>query len=161
MQKEIQEDRRLLIPYQGFGIKPAPMRGESGEPIAQPITAGSAYVDPALNGVDYHVQGTLDTTPSGFPAFNLIRSIGGLEFYAQGSSLSFAVDAAADLSDGLQVSELTGFDPVFLFNGSEVAPSWGRSTGSHEASSKSGCTYGQSPPGLPSGRMCRLAGSLI
>ena len=44
----------------------------------------------------------------------------GAEFYTQGSSLSFTVDAAADLSDGLQVSELGGSNPVFLFNGREV-----------------------------------------
>ena len=84
------------------------------------ITAGSTYVNPTLNGVVYHVFGTLTNTPSGFPAFDLNRTIGGAEFYNQGSSLSFTVDAAADLSDGLQVSELTGSDPVFLFNGREV-----------------------------------------
>ncbi|MFT5488752.1 MAG: hypothetical protein ACI9MU_003680, partial [Alphaproteobacteria bacterium] len=42
------------------------------------------------------------------------------DFYSQGSALSFGVSALADLSDGLQVSELVGVDPVFLFNGREV-----------------------------------------
>jgi hypothetical protein len=84
------------------------------------INAGTNYVNPELNGVDYHVSGTLANTPSGFPAFNLVRSIGGAEYYTQGSSLAFAVDAAADLSDGLQVSELVGAATVFEFDGREV-----------------------------------------
>lgn len=88
--------------------------------IADPIVAGQTYTNPALNSVDYRVFGTLAATPSGFPAFNLVRSITHADFYAQGSSLSFAIDAAADLTDGLQLSELTGTDPVFVFNGREV-----------------------------------------
>lgn len=84
------------------------------------LVAGQSYVNPALNGVDYNVFGFLGATPSGFPAFNLVRSIGGAEFYSQGSSLSFEIDAGADLSDGLQVSELVGSDPIFEFNGREV-----------------------------------------
>ena len=90
--------------------------------LTMPLAAGASYVDPALNGVVYNVQGSLAPTPSGFPAFNLQRTIGGSEFYAQGSSLSFAIAAGADLSDGLQLSELTApaTDPVFRFNGREV-----------------------------------------
>lgn len=88
--------------------------------IAGPLTAGATYTNPTLNSVTYNVFGTLTTTPSGFPAFNLVRNIGGAEFYTQGSSLMFSISAAADLSDGLQVSELTGTDPVFVFNGREV-----------------------------------------
>lgn len=59
-------------------------------------------------------------TPSAFSAFNLQRTISGAEFYAQGSSLSFEIAAGADLTDGLQVGELAGANPVFLFNGREV-----------------------------------------
>ena len=85
------------------------------------LTAGTTYVNPTLNGVVYNVSGALAMgTPSGFPAFALERTIGGAEFYSQGSSLSFTIDAAADLSDGLQVSDLSGTDPVFVFNGREV-----------------------------------------
>lgn len=88
--------------------------------IAGPLTAGTTYVNPLLNSVQYNVFGTLAATPSGFPAFNLVRNIGGTEFYTQGSSLMFSISATADLTDGLQVSELTGADPVFVFNGREV-----------------------------------------
>lgn len=88
--------------------------------IAGPLAAGATYTNPTLNSVQYNVFGTLVATPSGFPAFNLVRNIGGAEFYTQGSSLMFSISATADLSDGLQVSELTGADPVFVFNGREV-----------------------------------------
>jgi hypothetical protein len=59
-------------------------------------------------------------TPSGFPAFALERDIDGSEFYAQGSSLSFNISASANLTDGLQMSELDGSGSVFVFNGREV-----------------------------------------
>lgn len=87
--------------------------------IDGPLVAG-VYANPLLIGVDYRVAGTLDTTPSGFPAFNLVRSIGGAEFYDQGSSLSFTIADTANLDDGLQVSELVGEDDVFVFNGREL-----------------------------------------
>ncbi len=48
------------------------------------------------------------------------RTISGADFYAQGSSLNFEIAASADLSNGLQVSELVGSDPIFVFNGREV-----------------------------------------
>jgi len=88
--------------------------------LAIPVTAGSSYSNPELTRVDYNVFGTLDDTPSGFPAFDLIRAISGSEFYNQGSSMMFEVDITADLSDGLQVSELVGTGIVFKFNGREV-----------------------------------------
>ena len=88
--------------------------------LAVPVTAGSSYSDPELTRVDYSVSGTLGGTPSGFPAFNLVRAILGSEFYSQGSSMTFEVDITANLSDGLQVSELVGTDIVFEFNGREV-----------------------------------------
>lgn len=106
-----------------FGLNPTFSNVQTFEftiDIAGPLTAGTVYNDPALTGVDYRVFGALGATPSGFPAFNLVRSIGGGEFYSQGSSLSFEVSAAADLTDGLQVSELVGTDPVFVFNGLEL-----------------------------------------
>ena len=85
------------------------------------LTPGVTYDNPTLNSVVYNVFGVLNSpTPSGFPAFDLRRTIGGAEFYAQGSSLSFTVAPTADLSDGLQFSELTGVNPVFVFNGREV-----------------------------------------
>lgn len=87
--------------------------------VVGPLAPG-LYDDPALVGVEYNVSGSLATTPSGFPAFNLQRSIGGAEFYAQGSSLRFEIAASADLGDGLQVSELVGGAGVFVFDGREV-----------------------------------------
>jgi len=87
--------------------------------IDGPLVSGS-YVDPLLVGVDYQVAGVLADTPSGFPAFDLVREIAGPEFYAQGSSLDFTIADTADLSDGLQVSELVGGAGVFVFNGREV-----------------------------------------
>jgi hypothetical protein len=66
------------------------------------------------------VSGGLDETPSGFAAFNLMRVIEGDEFYEQGSALDFEISASADLSDGLQVSELVGEAAVFVFDGREL-----------------------------------------
>ena len=88
--------------------------------IAVAVTAGSSYSNPELTRVVYHVFGTLDDTPSGFTAFDLNREILGSEFYSQGSSMTFEVDITADLSDGIQVSELVGTGIVFEFNGREV-----------------------------------------
>ena len=91
--------------------------------INEPLVAGGVYSNPDLNIIDYDVFGVLaQPTPSGFPAFNLERTIVGDEFYTQGSSLNFTVQSSADLSDGLQVSELEdlGGGLVFEFNGREV-----------------------------------------
>lgn len=87
--------------------------------VASPLTKG-AYDDPSLISVEYSVFGSLSNTPSGFSSFNLRRNIVGTEFYTQGSSLQFEVAPGADLSDGLQVSELVGEMGVFVFNGREV-----------------------------------------
>ncbi len=85
------------------------------------LTAGTAYNNPAISSIVYSVSGRLPVaTPSGFGAFNLERTIVGAEFYAQGSSLQFEIAGGADLSDGLQVSELVGGAPVFVFDGREV-----------------------------------------
>tara|TARA_R110002049_G_scaffold309268_1_gene519505 strand:- start:6520 stop:7203 length:684 start_codon:yes stop_codon:yes gene_type:complete len=89
--------------------------------IVDDIVAGVSYVNPAITRIDYSVMGSLTSpTPSGFPAFSLVRSIVGNEFYSQGSSMAFTVSAMADLSDGLQVDELTGLDPIFEFHAREV-----------------------------------------
>ena len=88
--------------------------------IAAPLAPGTAYLDPAMIQVDYVVMGILIETPSGFPSFRLVRSIVGDALYSQGSSLSFEIKADADLTDGLQVSELAGTDPVFELNAREV-----------------------------------------
>lgn len=87
--------------------------------VAGPLQTG-VYANPALVGVDYRVFGQLAMTPSGFPAFDLVRDIGGAEFYTQGSSLSFEIAASADLSDGLQMSELVGGAGAFVLDGREV-----------------------------------------
>jgi hypothetical protein len=88
--------------------------------LATTVQAGVIYVNPALITVDYSVSGSLDETPSGFPAFALERTMDGEEFYAQGSSISFEVAVSADLSDGLQISELVGAGLVFLLDAREV-----------------------------------------
>jgi hypothetical protein len=88
--------------------------------IDQPLAAG-VYDDPDIVRVTYQVTGDLVAgTPSGFPSFDLQRSITGTEFYAQGSSLSFEVDAAATLEDGIQVAELVGNGLVLEFDGREI-----------------------------------------
>ncbi len=84
--------------------------------VAGPLTAGTTYTAADINSVDYNVFGLLAATPPGFPAFNLVRSIIGTDFINQGSSMSFEVSASANLADGLQVSELVGSAPVFVFN---------------------------------------------
>ena len=85
--------------------------------VAAALTPGGVYTNPLLNSVNYNIYGVLtEATPSGFTAFDLMRTIGGSEFYTQGSSFSFEIDAAADLGDGLQASELVGF----TFNGREL-----------------------------------------
>ena len=88
--------------------------------VAGPVAPG-VYSNPTLNGVVYSVFGGLESgTPSGFPGFALNRTIGGAEFYLQGSSLSFEITAGADLSDGLQAAELAGGTLVFELNAREV-----------------------------------------
>jgi hypothetical protein len=89
--------------------------------IDGPLVAGVSYTNPSLNSVVYNVSGALAPgTPSGFTGFILERTITGTEYYAQGSSLGFEIAANADLSDGLQMSELVGSDSIFVFNGREV-----------------------------------------
>lgn len=102
--------------------------------------APGTYSDPTIGTIGYNVSGSLDTTPSGFPAFSFQLShlvaappagptvILGSLFYSlndtapAGDRLNFSILPTADLSDGLQVSELagTGSDVVFRFNGREV-----------------------------------------
>ena len=88
--------------------------------IDAPLATG-VYVNPDIVSVSYQVSGTLTPgTPSGFPAFALVRDISGTEFYAQGSSLSFEISPAAVLQDGVQVAELVGNDIVLNYNAREV-----------------------------------------
>ena len=72
--------------------------------------------NPAINEVDYAVSGSLDAgNPSGFGSFNLLSEhinapsltpLTGAQYYGNGGSLDFIVNAGANLLDGLQVSEL-------------------------------------------------------
>jgi hypothetical protein len=88
--------------------------------IDAPLAAG-VYNNPDIIDVTYQVMGNLvPGTPSGFPAFNLQRSMSGVEFYAQGSSLSFEISSTAVLGDGVQVAELVGAGVVFTFNAREI-----------------------------------------
>jgi hypothetical protein len=88
--------------------------------LAAELMPGVVYLNPEINGIEYSVSGSLDDTPSGFSGFALQRTIVGEEFYTQGSSMSFEIAASADLTDGLQISELVGVGLVFLFNAREV-----------------------------------------
>ena len=107
--------------------------------IAEAFSPGS-FADPEIGMIGYNVSGSLEMTPSGFPAFSFQLNhlvdppsappslIPGSLFYSLnadapfGDRLSFSILPTADLSDGLQVSELagTGTDVVFRFNGREV-----------------------------------------
>jgi hypothetical protein len=54
-----------------------------------PLAAGVVFNNPSLNSVEYNVSGQLPSgTPSGFPAFSLVRTISGADFYAQGARLA-------------------------------------------------------------------------
>lgn len=99
--------------------------------IDAPLVAGGTYSNPAITSVEYKVFGVLDDplpTPSGFPQFQLVRSMTGAEFYSLSpeSGLSFAIDAGADLSDGVQLSELAGAGAVFELNLREFNQAPGR-----------------------------------
>ncbi len=90
--------------------------------LSAPLAPG-VYDDPDLLGVTCSVLGMPNSpTPSGFPGFDLQRSITAADFCAQGSSLQFAISPGVDLADGLQGAELAGpgAGPVFMFNGREV-----------------------------------------
>lgn len=97
--------------------------------IDMPLAAG-AYINPPIISMDYAVNGTLaDGTPSGFPAFALMRpsldealsgiELNGDEFYTQGSSLNFEILESADLSDGVQADELVGTSVILSLNARE------------------------------------------
>ena len=87
------------------------------------LAVGSYSEVDQLSMVDYLVNGSLVAgTPSGFPAFNLMRTITAEDFFAQGSSYSFEIAELADLSDGLQADELVPDSEgvIFTFNGREI-----------------------------------------
>jgi hypothetical protein len=85
-----------------------------------PLSPG-LYVDPTIVDVTYRVFGSLEPgTPSGFPQFDLQRSITGEEFYQQGSSLMFEIATDADFSDGIQADELVDNGTILTINAREV-----------------------------------------
>ena len=95
------------------------------------VVAGETYNNPDINRIVYQVIGSLPVeTPSGFPGFALDRSYSGTDFYSQSpeSGLMFSVNADADLSDGLQYSELlgTGIVDILIFNARELNQDPGR-----------------------------------
>lgn len=97
--------------------------------VASPLSV-AAFTDPNLAGVSYEVFGDLSTspTPSGFPAFLLRRTLPGDTLYDQSpdATLRFTIDATADLTDGLQISELAGPGVVFELNARELDQNPGR-----------------------------------
>jgi hypothetical protein len=79
------------------------------------------YDNPELISVDYRVFGSLAAgTPSGFPSFDLQRSMDGVEFYQQGSSLVFQIADTADFSDGIQANELVDIGYILTLNAREI-----------------------------------------
>ena len=115
------------------------------------LLQSGVYSNPSNTGIDYSVSGSLESgTPSTFPAFALHRpepgalAIPDSEFYGQGSSLQFEIAAGADLTDGVQITDLaeladfalpssltepdpllsavtlSSSKPVFVFNGREI-----------------------------------------
>lgn len=78
-----------------------------------PLNGGEGYQNEDLIEVQYLVRGSLDETPSGFPAFALDRrsasregSITPQEWSSQNSVLGFWIAEDANLLDGVQLSEL-------------------------------------------------------
>ncbi len=102
--------------------------------IADPFQAG-LFADPTITNIQYSVSGSLDPTPSGFPAFGFQLDhifpssppITGAQFYGlnasavAGQTLRFEISASADLSNGLQIDELMdlGGGVVFRLNARE------------------------------------------
>lgn len=162
-------DFRLRIDSADFGIASVYNTLTSFEfefLIAEPLVAGRAYTNPALTGVNYRVNGSLpQPTPSGFPAFALVRTIAGEGFYTLSpeASLSFTVAPNADLSDGLQLDELAGAGVILSLNAREFNQQPGRyhpplltlnanGTGSM-ANSNNQSTFPNPPPPLGSGML--------
>jgi hypothetical protein len=95
--------------------------------VLGPLAPG-AYTNPALGDIEFLVSGTLDpSTPArtANPAFtgfavDDLATMSGQDFYDLGNSLTFEISATADLSDGLQLSELVGTGLVFEFDGREL-----------------------------------------
>ena len=78
-----------------------------------PLRGGEGYLNEDLIEVEYLVRGSLDETPSGFPAFALDRRAGSREgpispqeWTSQNSVLGFWIASDANLLDGVQLSEL-------------------------------------------------------
>lgn len=83
--------------------------------LATALAPGAILTDPNLGPVNYQVRGTLDAgNPSEFGSFNLLAGainpdgapLSEAQFYGNGGALRFEIDGDADLSDGLQASEL-------------------------------------------------------
>ena len=96
--------------------------------VEGPLEAGTAYGNGSLVDVRYLLFGQLtEPTPSGFPSFLLSRLPSGEgtitpeEWDAQSSSFFFETAADADLSDGLQISDLVAdaLGVVFRFDARE------------------------------------------
>lgn len=113
----------LTLSSDDFGVTPefsSVTRFNFEIEIDEVLQAGMTYINPAISFFEYEIRGNLaPNTPSGFPGFLLTRTMDGTEFYAQGSSLTFAVSASADLSNGLQISELSGSNSIFTLNARE------------------------------------------
>ncbi len=85
--------------------------------IGSPVLGSNS--NPVISTVDYRVNGSLDAgNPSGFPAFDLRSEdinggsvLTGAQFYGNGGSVDFFVNASANLLDGVQLSELDLLGP--------------------------------------------------
>ena len=88
--------------------------------FSAPLTSG-AYDNPDVISISLWVRGNLAPgTPSGFTDFDHPWQFSGTDFYSRGGSLRFEISNDADLSDGIQVSELVGDGVVLTVDGREI-----------------------------------------
>jgi len=109
---------QLLLSNTDFGAAPVFSNVQNFSfqiDLAGPLVAGGVYDNTSITQVQYLVRGNLSSnpsTPSGFPAFRLDRfpsgegPISAADWISQGSSIAFEIAASANLSNGLQLSEL-------------------------------------------------------
>ena len=139
--------------------------------LAGTLAPGLSYTNPPLRNVSYTVVGVLPSpTPSGFSGFNLVRNnIDGAEFYnlSPESGISFSISSTADLSDGLQLNELSGSTDALILNAREFNQNPGRyhppilrlnADGSGSvANANNQSTFPNPPPPMGSGMLVNVA----
>jgi len=122
---------RIELASSQFSERTNVFSGVTSFTIAIDVVGGlrtGSFEDPELGDIEFLVRGSLDpSTPARmanplFTSFAVddLAALRGQEFYDLGNSLSFEIAQSADLSDGVQVSELVGMGLVFEFDGREL-----------------------------------------